>query len=157
MQTFRPDPRLVLYEGYGEHLCLDSIIRAQVTTISCIVGCVGLTEHVTRLFLESPFARELAFLLPVHACAAETLLRYSGNVTIKRLAVRLARSAGTRTVVIAVKLPNARTPSETRNALCRCGKVEGAGRGRTSGHPSSRASGEAPLPWFGPKTSVRLI
>lgn len=124
MQTFKPDPRVVLYEAYGEHLCLDSMVRARVTTICCIVGDPGLTEHMTRLFLSSPYACELAYLLPVHACDAERLLRDSGRVTIQRLAVRLARSSGTRTIVVAVKTRDARRRTENYKIWCPCGRFK---------------------------------
>lgn len=104
MQTFHPDDRVVLVEGYGEYITLDCMLRARVTTISCIVGDPGLTEHMTSLFLASPYAAELAFLLPHHACDAEAMLRNSGIAQVTaRLSVTLARSTGTRTVVVAVK------------------------------------------------------
>lgn len=126
MRAFQHDPRLVLYEAYGEHFSLDMMIRARVTTITCIVGDPGLTEHITRLFLGSPYACELAFLLPVHACEAEAMLRGSGRVEIKgRLSVRLARSTGTRTVVVAVKTRDPSTPDSNYIVSCTCRKKEG--------------------------------
>lgn len=122
MNTFEPDPRVVLYEGYGEHFKLHHMLDARVTTVTCIVGDSSLTEHVADLFLSSPYACELAFLLPHRDCDAEKMLRDSGAVDIRaRLAVRLARSSGTRTVVVAVKK---RPPKGKNKIRCSCTRHE---------------------------------
>lgn len=140
MQTFKADPRVVLYEAYGEHFCHESMRRARVTTLTCIVGDPGLTEHVTRLFLRSRFACELAFLLPVHACEAEAMLEGSKRADIKRLTVRLARSTGTRTVVVAVKTRGKDVKRADKYAIsCTCRRGDdkpfhsAAGRGSPQG------------------------
>jgi len=84
---------------------LETFQRSGCTTITCFVGIGSVTEHVIGLFLDSPMAVELAYLVPHDTTAKHEDRRVWGrhDVETQDFCVQLAGSRGARRWVKVVR------------------------------------------------------
>lgn len=93
---------VVLFDMDGLQLTSKLLDKGQVTSMTCLIGMDDITTHTAKIFLESWFCTELAYLLPKSGGTSIRLMLEAANVELEQFSVTLSGGAG-RSVVIARK------------------------------------------------------
>lgn len=102
--AMQPHPSVALKDGDVLHMSVETFIDSRFTTVSCLVGTEDVTRHVTSMFLQSPYALELCYLLPsLCAVARDVGERLGQSCLLRTVPVQFGRGGGRRSVVIATK------------------------------------------------------
>lgn len=103
--TMKEADHVLVLDGDANVLTAAGLDHGRFTSITCLIGLPDLTMHVAKVFLDSWYATELAYLLPsTGAKKVRELLEASNNVSLEQVQVTLAGGNGRRSVVVATKL-----------------------------------------------------
>lgn len=94
---------VVLCDLDAHHLSAAFLDRGRFTSLTCIIGMQDITLHVAKIFLQSHYCTELAYLLPSRGAKGVRTLLERGNVSLEQIPVTLAGSGGRRSIVVAIK------------------------------------------------------
>lgn len=93
---------VVLFDMNGLQLTSKLLDEGRITSVTCLIGMDDITSHTAKIFLDSRYCTEFAYLLPKSGGAAVRSLLEAANVALEQFSVTLSGGAG-RSVVVAKK------------------------------------------------------